>query len=86
MDNQTWYVYLLECKGGKIYTGVSPNINQRLSTHEKGKGALFTQINHPQKLLAFKAYSTKSAALKMEKEIKKMPKQGKLMITKLWNS
>ena len=85
MDNQIWYVYLLECEEGKVYAGVSPNPNQRLSTHQKGKGALFTQLNHPKKLLAFKAYPTKTAALKMEKEIKKMPKQGKLILAKIWN-
>ncbi len=85
MNNQTWYVYLLECKGGKIYTGVSPDLNQRISTHQKGKGALFTRINHPQKLLEFKAYPTRTAALKMEKEIKKMPKQGKLILISIWN-
>lgn len=55
------------------------------STHQKGKGALFTQLNHPKKLLAFKAYPTKTAALKMEKEIKKMTKQGKLILAKIWN-
>lgn len=86
MNNQTWYVYLLECKGGQIYTGVSTDLNQRINTHKKGKGALFTQLNHPHRLLAFKAYPTKTSALKMEKEIKKMPRQGKLMLAKLWNS
>ena len=64
MDNQIWYVYLLECEGGKVYAGVSPNPNQRLSTHQKGKGALFTQLNHPQKLLAFKSISHKNSSFK----------------------
>ena len=80
-----WYVYLLECENNKIYTGVTPDINNRIFLHYEGKGALMTKLNKPKALLAYKAFSSKSDALSMEKQVKKMPKIGKLLLVKEWN-
>lgn len=85
MADEAWYVYLLECKSKRIYTGVTPDLNNRLEAHTKGKGALFTKINTPEKLLAAKLFSSKRQALQVEKQIKKMPALSKRILADTWN-
>jgi predicted GIY-YIG superfamily endonuclease len=79
-----WFVYLLECQSKRIYTGVSPDVANRLNAHTAGKGALFTKINRPERLLAFKQFATKREALQVEKQVKKMPASGKRILASLW--
>lgn len=81
---QTWYVYLLQTENDKIYTGISPDVNARFDKHAVGKGALFTKLNKPIKVLAYKAFSSKLEAAKVEAQIKKIPKSAKLHICSLW--
>lgn len=83
---QTWYVYLLQTENDKIYTGISPDVNARFDKHALGKGALFTKLNKPLKVLAFKAFSSKREAAMVEIQIKKIPKASKLTIASLWNA
>lgn len=79
-----WYVYLLECATGRIYTGVSPRPGERMTTHRKGRGALFTRINQPQQLLAAKPFPGKRQALQVEAQIKRMPAAGKRQLAHIW--
>jgi putative endonuclease len=85
MAEAIWYVYLLECATGRIYTGVSPRPAVRIATHRKGRGALFTRINQPQRLLAVKPFQGKRQALQVEAQIKRMPASGKRHLAKLWS-
>ena len=80
-----WWVYLLECKSGRIYTGVSPNVENRVNKHYMGKGALFTKINAPERLIGQKAFSCKREALQVEKQVKKMPASGKRLLAHIWS-
>lgn len=75
-----WWVYLLECTSGRIYTGVSPDVVKRVEKHVFGKGALFTRLNKPQRLLTAKPFPSKHEALKVEKQIKKGYLQTKVVI------
>lgn len=84
MAEAIWYVYLLECATGRIYTGVSPRPAVRLTTHRKGRGALFTRINEPQRLLAAKPFPGKRQALQVEAQIKRMPAAGKRQLAQIW--
>lgn len=74
----------MECASGRIYTGVSPNVSKRVEKHAFGKGALFTKINKPQRLLTAKPFPSKHEALKVEKQVKKMPAQGKRVLAMVW--
>lgn len=85
MPEAIWYVYLLECATGRIYTGVSPRPVERITTHQKGRGALFTRINQPQRLLAAKPFPGKRQALQVEAQIKRMPAAGKRHLARLWS-
>lgn len=82
---QPWYVYLLQTENNKIYTGISPNVNTRIEKHANGKGALFTKLNKPLKVLAYKAFPSKREAAMVEAQIKKIPKQSKLALIHIWN-
>ena len=51
-----WYVYLLECRNGSYYAGISNDVDARFQAHLAGKGAKYTRAHPPVKLLAMRAY------------------------------
>lgn len=67
-----WFVYLIECHGGSIYTGIAINVVARYAAHCKGKGARYTRTHPPLRLLASVAYPDRSSALKAEYRIKQL--------------
>lgn len=79
-----WFVYMLECEGGRIYTGVTPDVAARLAKHRTGRGAAFTRINKPLRLLAHKRCGSRSAALKTEYRLKQLPRPEKLVWVERW--
>ena len=72
IDEKTWYVYLLECKDGSIYTGVAIDVAARFAVHCAGKGARYTRAHPPLKILASLACEDQAGALRAEMRIKKM--------------
>lgn len=77
-----WYVYILLCKGGSLYTGISNDVEGRFLDHKNGKGASYTRSHKPIKIVYKEECSDRSAALKREYEIKKLPKSKKVALTK----
>ena len=73
-----WCVYLVECKGGSYYCGITNDIDRRISEHNSGKGAKYTKSRRPVKLLASVEVEDRSAALKLEAAVKKKRKQDKI--------
>ncbi|MBQ8800923.1 MAG: GIY-YIG nuclease family protein [Clostridium sp.] len=73
-----WYVYMLRCGDGTLYTGMTDNVEKRFAAHCAGKGAKYTRGRGPLELVYTEAVSDKSAALRREYEIKKMSRQRKL--------
>ena len=70
MSEKPWYLYLIECQDGSIYTGITVDIAARYAAHQNGTGARYTR-SHPSKcLLAVVTYSDRSAASKAEYAIK----------------
>jgi putative endonuclease len=67
-----WYVYLLLCKNGAIYTGIARNVATRYAQHVAGTGARYTRANPPRRLLAKFACISQSEAGRMEAAIKKL--------------
>ena len=51
MENENWYVYILLCRDGTLYTGITNDIKKRMLAHEKGKGAKYTKGRGPFKLV-----------------------------------
>jgi putative endonuclease len=73
-----WFVYMLECANGLIYTGITNNIPKRFAKHASGKGARFTRINPPVKVLASQPFANRSEASKMELWLKRQGRSAKL--------
>lgn len=72
------YVYILECADKTLYTGWTVNLENRLKTHNSGKGAKYTRGRLPVKLVYFEKHNNKSMALKREWEIKQKNRDEKL--------
>ena len=67
-----WWLYLLECKGGSIYTGITTDVAARYAKHLGGKGAKYTRANPPVRILRTVQCADHSAALKAEHATKRL--------------
>lgn len=69
---KSWYLYILECAGGRLYTGIALDPESRYKAHLGGKGAKFTRAYPPSRILMTKPYASRSEALKAEHAVKKL--------------
>ena len=69
---QPWFVYMLACRGGRIYTGITPDVLARYAKHRAGKGGAFTRGHPPQRILAAMRCASRGAALKLEYALKQL--------------
>jgi putative endonuclease len=75
-----WQVYILKCGDGSLYTGITTDIEQRLTTHNAGKGAKYTRGRLPVKLLYAEPADNRATASQREAAIKKMNRAAKLRL------
>ena len=75
-----WYVYIVECSDGTLYTGITTDVNKRIETHNKGKGAKYSKTRLPVVLLASFDGFDKSTAAKEEYRIKKLTRKEKIKL------
>ncbi len=75
-----WYVYMVECSNGSLYTGATNDVENRLEKHNSGRGALYTKMRSPVKLVYQESCVTKSVALSREYQIKSWPRAKKLVL------
>jgi len=73
-----WFVYLIECRDGSLYTGITTDVAARYAAHAAGKGARYTRSHPPSRLLASEAHPDRSAAAKAEYRIKRLTPAEKL--------
>jgi putative endonuclease len=76
-----WRIYIIECKDGKLYTGITTDLERRVKEHNSGNGCRFTKYRAPVKLLYSEASRTRPQALKREIQIKRLPRKKKLALT-----
>ncbi len=76
----SYYVYLLRCRDGTLYTGYTDDPERRLRVHNAGKGAKYTRSRLPVELVYQEQCPDKSAALRREREIKGMRRAEKLAL------
>jgi putative endonuclease len=81
-----WYLYLLRCRNGSLYTGITTNIPARLKAHQSGKGAKYTRAFGPVSLVYTKKMRTGTLARKKEAEIKGWSKEKKERLVKTTSS
>ncbi len=77
-----WYVYLLRCADGTLYTGVARDVQRRLRQHngELVGGAAYTRARRPVELLWTEVCADRSAAQQREAAIKALPRREKLRL------
>lgn len=73
-----WHVYIIQGKDEKLYTGITTDLSRRLAEHDSGHGGRFTRCRGPFKLIYKQQVPDRSAALKREAAIKKLPRAAKL--------
>ena len=72
-----WYVYLVRCADGTLYTGVATDLERRIAAHNAGRGAKYTRSRLPVKLVYREAAADRAAAQKREHAIKRLPRPAK---------
>ncbi|GAK45816.1 excinuclease ABC subunit C [Tepidicaulis marinus] len=65
-----WYLYILECEGERLYTGISTDVESRFAAHVKGTGAKFTRAFKPLAILYREEHSDRASASAAEARIK----------------
>jgi putative endonuclease len=79
-----WWLYLIECRNGAVYTGITTDVAARYRAHAEGRGAKYTRANPPLRLLAQRRYLNRSLAAKAEQAIKRLPAAEKRKIVETW--
>lgn len=79
----SFFVYVLRCSDGSLYTGWTTDIERRVAEHNKGSASKYTRARLPVKLVYRESVSSKSDALKREHAIKKLSRSQKLKLTSL---
>lgn len=75
-----WYVYILRCGDGSLYTGMTDNVERRLAAHRAGKGAKYTRGRGPLELVYRERVPDRAAALRREAQIKRLSRAEKLAL------
>ena len=75
-----WYLYILRCGDGTLYTGITTDVEKRLEAHRSGKGAKYTRGRSPLELAYQEVCGSHSDALKREAEVKKLSRKQKEML------
>jgi len=75
-----WWVYLLRCRDGSLYTGATCDLGRRLRLHAAGKGARYTRSRLPVTLVHQEPAAGRSAALRREAAIKRLGRPAKLAL------
>ena len=75
-----WVCYLLECTDGTLYTGISNNLPRRLGQHGRGVASKYTRTRLPVRQRWSERHPDRSAALRREAEIKRLPRARKLAL------
>lgn len=74
----TWYLYILLCGDGTLYTGITTDVERRFAAHCSGKGARYTRGRGPLAIAYRECCGTHSQALRREAFVKKMTREEKL--------
>lgn len=68
----SWFLYLIECSDGSVYTGIATDVQARYAKHVNGTGARYTRSRKPVALLATFELADRSSALRAEYRVKQL--------------
>ena len=75
-----YYVYIVRCRDGSLYTGVTTDVERRFAQHRAGTGAKYTRSHPPEAIVYREELPNKPAALRRELAIKGLRREGKLRL------
>ncbi|HFB54858.1 MAG TPA: GIY-YIG nuclease family protein [Hellea balneolensis] len=75
-----WSVYIVQCDDGSLYTGITNDLERRVSQHNAGRGAKYTKTRRPVRLVYHEASDNRSTASQREHAIKKLSRSEKLKL------
>ena len=75
-------VYMLRCRDGSLYTGITNDLKRRLNLHRAGRGSAYTRSRLPVRLVYSERRATRGAALRREAAIKRLPRVAKLALVR----
>jgi putative endonuclease len=75
-----YYVYIIRCGDGSLYTGITNDVARRFSEHKNRTGGHYTASHRAEKIVYTKRAGTRSRALKREAQIKSWHRQKKLAL------
>jgi len=78
--SREWLVYLLRCRDGSLYTGITNDLPRRLASHRAGTGSAYVRTRLPVRLVYRESQPDRSAALRREAAIKKLARRDKLAL------
>ncbi|WP_243049531.1 GIY-YIG nuclease family protein [Dyella sp. RRB7] len=73
----SWWLYLIECRDGSFYAGITNDLDARYAAHVAGRGARYTRSHPPLRLIGARPYADRAAASRAEWEIKQLPRHRK---------
>lgn len=76
----SWFVYVVCCRDGSLYTGISTDVDARVLRHNDGRGARYTRARRPVRLLYIERKRSRSNALRREAAIKSLSRAQKLVL------
>jgi len=77
MSKKPWFLYILECAGDRLYTGITVNVEARYTAHATGKGAKFTKGFRPKQILFQAEFADRCAASRAEIDFKRLTAKEK---------
>jgi len=78
-----WFVYLIRCADGSLYTGITKDVSRRFQQHNAGTASRYTRSRRPTRLVYKEAHVSRSLALKREAAIKAMTRREKTALIRL---
>lgn len=84
-DAEHWFVYVLRCRGDRLYCGIAKDVEARFAEHRAGKGAKFTRAFPPEAIVATITAAGKAEALREERAFKALARVRKLEQVAEWS-
>lgn len=75
-----WYLYILRCGDGSLYTGITTDVERRFEAHRSGKGAKYTRSRGAEEIAYREACGSRSEASKREWQVKQLTREEKLQL------
>ena len=76
----TWRVYIIECSDGSLYTGITNDLDRRITAHNDGRGAKYTKSRRPVRLRYSEPAADRKNASQREYAIKSLRKAEKMRL------